>query len=120
MYDLYNTIQDLCNNRGITMRQLSDSLGLHRNTLPRLKQNPGRTLSWETIQKIALYFNVPTEFFVDLGEPSPRDIPPEPEISDSQLIFALWKDNPNNMTKDDLERVRSFAKYIEQEKGEKN
>lgn len=117
MYNLYKNIEDLCNSRGITVAELSRRVGLHRNTLPRLKSEPSKKLAVDTLQKIANYFNVPVDYFLDLGDPDPKDIPPEPELSDEALIFALWKDNPKHMTKEDLNRVRSFARYIEQEKG---
>ena len=120
MNSLYKTIVDLCDACGITPYKMSKETGVSRSVITELKSGRTKSLSTPTLEKIANYFNVPVDYLLDLGEPSPRDIPPEPEISDSQLIFALWKDNPNNMTKDDLERVRSFAKYIEQEKGEKN
>lgn len=117
MYDLYKNIEDLCNSRRITVGELSRRIGLHRNTLPRLKSEPSKKLAVDTLQKIANYFNVPVDYLLDLGEPNPKDIPPEPKLTDEELMFALWKDNPNNMTKEDLEKVISFARYLEQEKG---
>lgn len=115
MYNLYSTIEGLCNSRGIKVSDLSKEIGLHRNVLPRLKANPDKNLSLDTIQKIASYFNVPVDFFLSDGDIDPKDIPPETEISDDQLMFALWKGNPN-MTKEDLERVRQFATFMEQER----
>lgn len=118
MYSLYKVIEALCDSRGITVQTMSKDIGLHRNVMPRLRSDPDKELSVKTIKKIATYFNVPTDYLLDPGDPNPRDIPPESELSDDQLIFAFWKNNPKNMDKDDLERLRSFAKYLEQEKGE--
>ena len=120
MNRMYEIIKSLCEEQGISIAELSRRVQIRQGLFSDLKKNENQVLKAENLKKIADYFCVPMEFFFSDGEPSTRDIPSEPEISDSQLIFALWKDNPNNMTKDDLERVRSFAKYIEQEKGEKN
>ena len=95
MYNLYQIIESLCDSRGITIGQLSKEIGLHRNTIPRLKTKPDKDLSRKTLQKISSYFGVPTDYFSPKGEPDQLDIPPEPEISDNQLIFALWGKNPH-------------------------
>ena len=109
MYDLYNIIESLCNSRGITIGKLSKEIGVHRNTLPRLKTNPKKDLSLKTLEKISLYFNVPLEYFVDTSNPDPSNIPPEPEISDEQLMFALWGDEMDEFTPEDLEDIRELA-----------
>lgn len=117
MSNLYNTIEELCNSRGISVSQMSNEIGIHRNVMPRLKSSNGKkSLSVATLEKISAYFNVPIDDLLYPGAPSESDIPPEPAITDDQLMFALWGQNPNNMTEEDLERVRSFARYIEQEK----
>lgn len=111
----YKIIEDLCNARGITVNKLCVELGMSNSVLSDFKKGRTKKLSTATLQKIASYFNVPVDYLLDLGEINPKDIPPEPEISDDQLMFALWKGNPN-MTKEDLERVRQFATFMEQER----
>ena len=118
MYSLYKIIKDLCDSKGITVQTMSKDIGLHRNVMPRLRSDPDKELSVKTIKKIAAYFNVPTDYLLDPGDPNPEDIPPEQELTDDRLIIAFWGKNPKKMDKDDLERLRSFAKYLEQEKGE--
>lgn len=116
MFNLYETILGLCESRGISVYRMSKESGVSRSVMTELKSGRTQSLSTESLQKIASYFNVPVDFFLADGEINPKDIPPEPEISDDQLMFALWKGNPN-MTKEDLERVRQFATFMEQEKG---
>lgn len=80
--------------------------------MPRLKANPDKDLSQKTREKIADYFNVPLDFLRSPVEYDPRDIPPEPEISDSQLMFALWGDVKDELTADDLEDVKKYADMV--------
>lgn len=87
--------------------------------MPRLKASEGKkTLSLQTLEKLSAYFDVPITYFIDEKDADRHGPTPttQPEITDSDLIFALWGKNPHNMTEEDLERVRSFARYIEQEK----
>ena len=119
MFNLYNTIKELCDSRGISVSKMSSDIGIHRNVMPRLKASEGKkTLSLQTLEKLSAYFDVPITHFVDEKDADRHGPPPttQPEITDSDLIFALWGQNPHNMTEEDLERVRSFARYIEQEK----
>jgi transcriptional regulator with XRE-family HTH domain len=119
MFNLYNAIKELCDSRGISVSKMSSDIGIHRNVMPRLKASDGKkTLSLQTLEKLSAYFDVPITYFID-DKDADRHGPPlqqTPEIADSDLIFALWGQNPHNMTEEDLERVRSFARYIEQEK----
>lgn len=118
MGNLYEIIVGLCNERGVTQYRMCKDAGVARSTMTELKSGRTQSLSAETLQKIAGYFRVPVDYLLDPGEPNPEDIPPEPELTDDRLIFAFWGKNPKKMNKDDLERLRSFAKYLELEKGE--
>jgi transcriptional regulator with XRE-family HTH domain len=119
MFNLYNTIKELCDSRGISVSKMSSDIGIHRNVMPRLKASEGKkTLSLQTLEKLSAYFDVPITYFIDEKDADRHGPPPttQPEITDSDLIFAFWGQNPHNMTEEDLERVRQFARYIEQEK----
>lgn len=121
MYSLYKTIKDLCDANGISIAKMSRDINIHRNVMGNLKAGRTKSLALETLEKIASYFNVPLTYLLDVGDIDEKDIPPVQTMDDDMLMFALWK-NPSNMTKEDLNRVRSFAHYLEQErqKGEKD
>lgn len=112
MYNLYSTIEELCNSRGIKVSDLSKDIGLHRNVLPRLKSNPDKKLSLDTVQKIASYFNVPVDYLLDLGEINPKDIPPEPSITESQFLFALYGEVPEEIDADDIADIKKYAEMV--------
>lgn len=117
MYTIYKTILDLCNKRGVSPTKMSKEAGISRSIMTELKAGRTKNPSTDTLSKIANYFGVSVDDLVSAD--SYRHGPPptmQPEITDSDLIFALWGKNPHNMTEEDLERVRSFARYIEQEK----
>ena len=117
MYTIYKAILDLCNKRGVSPTKMSKEAGISRSIMTELKAGRTKNPSTDTLSKIANYFGVSVDDLV--SSDSYRHGPPpttQPEITDSDLIFAFWGKNPNNMTEEDLERVRSFARYIEQEK----
>ncbi len=115
MNRLYEIISGLRDKEGINDAELARRAKIRQGLLSDLKHNDNQVLKYENLKKIADYFNVPVDFF-DSGIIDPSDIPPEPEISDEQLMFALWGDKHQNMTKADLEQVRQFANYIEAQK----
>ena len=58
MGNLYETIQNLCDRKGIRPGRLCDELGLSRGLITDLKMGRKKSLSAETAQKIASYFGV--------------------------------------------------------------
>lgn len=58
MANLYETIQTLCENRGIRPGRLCDELHLSRGLMTDLKMGRKKTVNAETAQKIAGYFGV--------------------------------------------------------------
>lgn len=58
MGNLYETIQTLCDRKGIRPGRLCDELGLSRGLITDLKMGRKKSLSAETAQKIASYFGV--------------------------------------------------------------
>ena len=58
MGNLYETIQNLCDRKGIRPGRLCDELGLSRGLITDLKMGRKKGLSAETAQKIASYFGV--------------------------------------------------------------
>lgn len=61
MFPTFEKIKELCQQRGITLIQLEETLGYSRNTLYKLKtQKPNA----ERIAEIADYFNVSTDYLL--------------------------------------------------------
>lgn len=58
MANLYETIQSLCENRGIRPGRLCDELHLSRGLMTDLKMGRKKSVNAETAQKIAGYFGI--------------------------------------------------------------
>lgn len=64
MSKLYETISGLCEEHEITLYRLGAELGIRRSTFSDLKAGRKKTLTAETLQKIADYFKVPMGFLL--------------------------------------------------------
>lgn len=58
MENLYESIEALCDQRGIRPGRLCNDLGLSRGLITDLKMGRKKSLSAETAQKIAAYFGI--------------------------------------------------------------
>ena len=65
MGNLYETIQSLCQRRGIRPGRLCDELGLSRGLITDLKMGRKKSLSAQTAQAIASYFGVSVAYLLD-------------------------------------------------------
>ncbi len=60
---MHNKIQFLCEQNGIKVAQLCKETGITKSTISDLKNGRTKTLSTQTLKKIANYFNVTLDFF---------------------------------------------------------
>lgn len=63
MADMYEKIKSLCDSSGIKPAKLCKDAGIPKSTLSELKQGRTKTLSTQTLSKIAAYFNVSLGYF---------------------------------------------------------
>lgn len=119
MFNLYNTIKELCDSRGISVSKMSSDIGIHRNVMPRLKASEGKkTLSLQTLEKLSAYFDVPITHFIDEKDADRHGPPPQqtPTITDDDLMFALFGEVSGELTEEDLEDVKKYAAFVKQRK----
>ncbi len=64
MSNLYNMIESLCREKGITITQMCKESGTSRGSLSDLKTGRKKSLSIETLQKVADYFKVSVDYLV--------------------------------------------------------
>lgn len=115
----YSIIETLCNEKGITINKLCTDIKIRNSILFDLKSGRTKKLSTKNLQKISNYFRVPMDYLLDLGEIDPADIPPEPKITDDQLMFALYGEVPPEITEEDIKDVREYAIWKLQQKRNK-
>ena len=72
---MYEKIYQLCEERGIKPGKLCVEIGIPKSTLTELKQGRTKSLSTQTLSKIAQYFNVSLGYFDESFDPvdSTRD-----------------------------------------------
>ena len=63
MLKMHNKIQFLCDQKGIKIAQLCKEAGIPKSTISDLKNGRTKTLSTQTLKKIANYFNVSLDYF---------------------------------------------------------
>ena len=73
MSNLYETIQTLCESRGIRPGRLCDELHLSRGLMTDLKMGRKKTVNAQTAQKIAGYFGISVGKLLGEEEPDVLD-----------------------------------------------
>ena len=123
MEDLYKRIEDLCNNRGVTITTMCKESGASRASLTDLKKGRKQGLSAETLAKIAVYFGVSIDYLLT-GVETKKAPTPEGErtVSDDDIKFALFGGD-GEITDAMYDEVKRFAQMVklreEAEKGKK-
>ena len=79
MVNLYETIDKLCQERGIRPGRLCADLGISRGLMTDLKMGRKKGVNAETARKIAEYLGVSVGYL--LGQDEPRDILDEVDIA---------------------------------------
>lgn len=89
MATIYEIIDRLCAEKGISGSKMCDDLGMSRSTLTELRKGRAKTLKLEKASKIADYFGVSVDYL--LGNESVSDGPPAPSRPGSKWIPVLGK-----------------------------
>ena len=79
MDNLYESIEALCNQRGIRPGRLCNDLGLSRGLITDLKMGRKKSVTAETAQKIAAYFGITVGQL--LGQTDSSDILNEVDVA---------------------------------------
>lgn len=79
MDNLYESIETLCNQRGIRPGRLCNDLGLSRGLITDLKMGRKKSVTAETAQKIAAYFGITVGQL--LGQSDSSDILDEVDVA---------------------------------------
>lgn len=105
MDTLYKTIEKLCDARGIRPGRLCDELGLSRGLMTDLKMGRKKSVSAQTAQKIATYFQVTVAQLLGQEEIQP-DILDEVDMA----FYGEFKE----LTDEQKETVRDMVRLMRQ------
>ncbi len=117
MGKLYETINSLCNERGIKASKLCSDIGISRGLITDLKMDRKSGVTAITAQKIASYFNVSVGYLLGEEEKAPTATG-ERSVSDDEIKFALFGGD-GEITDAMYEEVRRFAAFIKQREADK-
>ena len=106
----------LCEKKGVSPKKATEDIGLSNSITTKWKKT-GATPKGDTLQRIADYFGVTTDYLLT-GEETKKAPTQEGErkVSDDDIKFALW--GTREIDDDVLDRVRQFAKFVQE--NEKN
>lgn len=105
MDTLYKTIEKLCDARGIRPGRLCDEVGLSRGLMTDLKMGRKKSISAQTAQKIATYFQVTVAQLLGQEEIH-ADILDEVDIA----FYGEFKE----LTQEQKETVRDMVRLMRQ------
>ena len=108
MTELYTRIENLCKEKGINITFLCSSCGIPRASLSDYKNGRKKSLSADTLSRIAEYFNVSVDYLYG----GANNIP-----SDEGLKIALFGGS-ENISDEKLEEVKRYARYIMERENE--
>ncbi len=116
MANLYNNIENLCKKRGVNMTTMCRDSGASRGSLSDLKSGRKQTLKYETLKKIANYFEMSVESLVS-GDDGQKE-KPAPGGSELDAAFSAVLDQ---LTAEELAEVLEYAKFkVASRKGDSN
>lgn len=113
----YDRFKQLCDSRSISCNKAALEIGLS-NATPTKWKKTGATPVGETLDRIAKYFGVSTDYLLGKEtEKAPAEVGKR-SVSDDDMKFALWGDC-EDMDDEDLADVRRYAAFIRERKKDK-
>lgn len=107
MANLYNNIENLCKKRGVNVTTMCRDSGASRGSLSDLKSGRKQTLKYETLEKIANYFEISVESLVS-GNESQKEKPAPGEGSGLDARFDALLSQMTDADRADLLEYMEF------------
>lgn len=113
MCTLYDRIQELCKERGVTGSRMCLDLGLSKSTLSDIKSGRKKGISTATAQKISSYFGISVGYL--LGEVETKEQPTENDgLSEGKkMLIDFAKGLPEDKVQLALRLLQSVAEADE-------
>lgn len=97
--------------------KLARELGVHTSSVSRWLE--GKDVSTENLELLCKYFNCSLDYLADATETKKAPTQEgERQISDDDIMFALWGDS-DDVDKDDLDDVKRYAAFVRERKKKK-
>jgi len=116
MSKLYDRIQTLCEERGVSITTVCRQSGASRASLSDLKMGRKHSLSAETLSKLAGWFHVSVDYL--LGKEDAPSGDRERSVSEEDIKFALFGGD-GEITDEMYREVMNFAAFVKRREEEK-
>lgn len=123
MAEMYEIIEDLLRERGISGVKMSADLGMSRSFMTELRKGRAKSITTQTAQKIADYFGVSVGYLLGVEtEKAPAET--GERVNDDDIKAAFFGGVADDLSTEEIDELwedaRRFARYIaEQKKKEK-
>lgn len=111
----YDVFCDLCKRKGKSLNKAAEEIGLSNSITTKWKKT-GATPGGDTLQRIAAYFDVTTDFLLgkeqEAGASDNRDILDDIDIA----FYGDYKE----LTEDDKETLRAMARLMKERRAKMN
>ena len=113
----YDRFKLLCDQKGVSCNKAALEIGLS-NATPTKWKKTNATPSGETLDKIAAYFGVSTDYLLGKENKKAPTEDGERSVSDDDIKFALFGGD-GEITDAMYNEVRNFAAYVKQREDNK-
>lgn len=118
MAEMYEIIDTLLDERGISGAQMSADLGMSRSFMTELRKGRAKGIKLETAQKIAEYFGVSVNYLIgEETEKAPAGSGKR-DVTDEDIKFALFRGR-DDITDEMYQEVMNFADFVAQREANK-
>lgn len=120
--DAIQRIIELMEQHGLTAKQFTKEAGLSGSAVTEWKKGKSKP-SAKSLQKIADYFHVSTDYLLTGDEPKkespPADKAEEDEVNINDLDFAL-SGEVHDLSEEEVQEIVNFAKFMRQQRKLRN
>ena len=109
MANLYENIENLCKQRGVNVTTMCKESGASRGSLTDLKNGRKQTLKYETLDKIASYFETSVDALVSGDR---KENPPQQPQSEVDAAVERIKRKLESMPKEQREALMNLIEKM--------
>lgn len=116
MPELYEIIDALCRQKGISGARMAADLGMSRSTLTELRSGRSRSFTLATAHKVADYFGVSVDTLAGRCLPTPASGGGGPTFASFQRALNDSGLRMEEFDQEDIEDIAAFMKMIRKKK----
>ncbi|MCB5853734.1 helix-turn-helix transcriptional regulator [Flavonifractor plautii] len=119
MSNLYNRLQELCEEKGVSGYRMCKDVGIQPSIMTDLKMGRRASMKVETAQKVADYFGVTVGYLLGEGKEKAPTQEGEREITFDDFTYAMQNES-KELTEMDKQILLSMAKQLNDARKKRN